>query len=373
MNSFLVTLLTASEMHLARFIKEKFEFEGIECFLTDENLSHEDGKIFGGLHIKVKASDTERAVKLLLSLHKQYDFNKVEITNTLADLKKLLVPVKLSDYSLNACSYAFSLAQKLYGEIKLLHTYEDSTMQGVGKQTTSWMKHAEIASKEAFYNAQDQMLELRSRIKNEISDETLDKVKSHFALMKGTLLRLVLNLTSRYKPDLIVLGSKGDNDKESDSLCETISEVIKETKYPVLVVPKTAQYPQSDKLKIMYASNFNEADSTSLNKMLEILKPFDKEIHCIHFDTEKNNEKKKQMELLKQQQITLHKDENLNFSVVEVNDILTGFNEFAKNHDIDIISFSSPKRSLIYRLFNPNNLKNVVNSSKIPLLIFPVA
>ena len=42
------------------------------------------------------------------------------------------------------------------------------------------------------------------------------------------------------------------------------------------------------------------------------------------------------------------------------------------NEYIDIVSFSSPKRNLIYKVFNSNRLKKMVSASKIPMLIFPV-
>jgi hypothetical protein len=116
----------------------------------------------------------------------------------------------------------------------------------------------------------------------------------------------------------------------------------------VLTIPKSATYQDIKKINIMYATNFNEADNSSLDKLLKIMAPFDKEIHCVHIDIYDDPYKQSKVDKLNQ----LFKK------------------EYSK-HKIEC-KFSKPKRSLFYKLFYPSNFEKLVSTEKIPMLIFPV-
>ena len=63
MENILVTIVTFKKLHVGCFVKEKFEFEGIKCFLTDEGIKIADSNIPQGIKLKVRANDTEKAIR----------------------------------------------------------------------------------------------------------------------------------------------------------------------------------------------------------------------------------------------------------------------------------------------------------------------
>ena len=69
----LISIYTCSNQHTASFLKEKFEFDEVECFLTDKDFTHDTSSIEEGLKLKVRERDTEKAIQVLLKIHKQYD------------------------------------------------------------------------------------------------------------------------------------------------------------------------------------------------------------------------------------------------------------------------------------------------------------
>ena len=122
----------------------------------------------------------------------------------------------------------------------------------------------------------------------------------------------------------------------------------------------------------MYATNFNDSDNTSLNTLLKILCTFETKIHCIHIEAESDSFSKEKMNELNEMLENNYSDKNIQCDLFEHKDLLRGFEDFIKAKEINILSFSSPKRNIIYKIFNTNKLKKMVSASKIPMLIFRV-
>jgi K+-sensing histidine kinase KdpD len=209
LENLLVTIVTFKKLHVGCFVKEKFEFEGIECFLTDEGFKTTNSNIPQGIKLKVRANETEKAIRVILQIHKEYDLDKIEQDSSVKDMKKILVPIDFSEYSINVCKFAVGIAEKTNAEINFLYVYNEPYKQ----------------------NKVDKLNQL---------------------------------LTKEYGEHKIVC-------------------------------------------KVFKSSN-----------------------------------------------------------------IIKGFDEFIEKNNIDIISFSKPKRSLFYKLFHPSNLEKLVSTEKIPMLIFPV-
>ena len=105
---------------------------------------------------------------------------------------------------------------------------------------------------------------------------------------------------------------------------------------------------------------------------MEILEPFEKKIHCIHIDAENDPLKKDKMKELNEMVKKNYSEANIQCDLFDSKDLLNGFETFINDKNIHIVSFSSPKRKLMYKIFNSNKLKKMVSVSKIPLLIFRV-
>ena len=372
MENLLVTIITFKELHIGCFVKEKFEFEGIECFLTDEGFKTTDSNIPQGIKMKVRANETEKAIKMLLKIHREYDLDKIEQDSSVKDKKKILVPVDFSEYSINACKFAVGIAEKINSEINFLYVYNDPSETGHERHTTSWEKHAKYVSEEAFSKAQNSLLNFSNNLKKHIPVENLVKAKIHYTLLKGSPEKVIVNISEKYKPDVIIMGPKGKDEKKSAFIGSITTKVIDKTRFPVLTIPKSATYQDIKKINILYATNFNEADNSSLDKLLKIMAPFDKEIHCIHIDNKNNQYKQNKVDKLNQLLTKEYSENKIVCKVFESSNIIKGFDEFTENNNIDIISFSKPKRSLFYKLFHSSNFEKLVSAEKTPMLIFPV-
>lgn len=372
MENQLVTLLRITSPQLGSFVKDKLESNGIEVFFTNEGLSIGSEYDPNEVLLKVKAKQSEKAVKTLLQIHKDYDLDKVNKDKTFANLKKILVPIKLSPACIELCKYAMQVAIKTNAEIKLLYIYEDPTFNEPDRHTASWEKYVKLELIEAFNKAQLKLVNFSKEIKKQVPQEILDKAKFHYRMLKGTPQNVITDSCKRYNPDIVLMGTCKSRKDSGEFICKTLNKVLEHSHNPVLAVPVSARFKGKDKIKVMYATNFYDSDNTSLNNLLEILQPFDKEIHCVHIDLhddplhqEKVNELNK---ILKKE----YTEYDIECKLFESNSIVKGFDDFVEKNDIDIISVSKVKHSTIYKLFHTDLLEKLMSTEKVPILIFPV-
>ncbi len=371
MKNILVNVMRFTKLYPTRFVKEKLETEGIECVLTDEGFRSEPGELPYGWNLQVRAKDVEKTVKIILKIQSELGLENIEELNTLKDLKKILVPVDLSNYSMEAVKYAFGLATKIQAEIKFLYVLPEPHLPGTVKYTTSWQAHEKIERDELFKNAQKMLLEFSEEIKHHIPEEQRKATRFHFAIHTGSLGNVVVSLSYRYKPDFVLMHHK-DKPEEKTYLSKVVEYITKYSEYPVMILPKSASYSNIDKLTVMYATNFHDNDHTSLNTLLEILKPFDTRIHCIHIETEYPLDSNEKLEELNKFLKDEYKDQNITADLIESSNVSLGIEEFINQKHIGLIAMSTQKHNFIYRIFHADVVKEMIKASKVPMLVFPV-
>ncbi len=372
MENQLVTILRITTPHLGSFVKDKFESHGIECFFTNEGLTLGSKYNPDEVLLKVPVDQSEKAIKTLLQIHKDYDLDKVQEDITFSDLKKILVPVKLIDNSINTCKYAMLLAKKTNAEVKLLYVYPDPNFNEPEKHTASWEKHVKLELREAHRNAQLKLVEFSSELKKQIPKTLFDSVKLHYRMLKGTPQNVIADACERYIPDIILMGTRKNIKGSGGFLEKTIVKVIDQTNYPVLAVPDLATFKGKEKINVMYATNFYEADNSSLNKLLNILQPFEKVIHCVHINLQDNPHHKEKADELNKFLAKEYSEHDIQCELFESENMINGFNDFVETNNIDIISFSKRKRSAFYKMFHPSLLDKLVSrGGEVPVLIFP--
>ncbi len=370
MNDQLVTILRVAKPQLGSFVKDRFEAEGIECFFTNEGLTLGSDYNPDEVLLKVKVKQSEFAIKTLLQLHKEYDLDKILVDQKIGKLKKIMVPLNLGDNYMDTCMYAFNLALKVNAELKFLYVYPDPVID-YSKHTTSWEKHVNIELKEAQQKAQERLVEFSAEIRNKIPKELQESVKFHYRMLKGNPVKVIICAAQRYKPDLIVM--KINKSVGTQKVLErTIAKVIEHSNFPVMALSEMVSFKGKEKINVMYATDFYDKDNSSLNKLLSILDPYDKKIHCVHIDLHDDPLHNKKVSELNAMLDKEYSEHNIHCELFESDNITQGFHDFVEKNDIDLISFSKMKRSSFYKIFHTSLLEKLVSIEKVPFLIFPV-
>lgn len=371
MENQLITLLRVKNPHLGSFVKNKLEQNGFEVFFTSEDTSL--GEVYNPNEVllKVKANQSEKAIATLLKLHKEYDLNEIKDDVELQENKKILVPVKLSNSCIKLCEYAMRLAQKHQAEIKVVYVYPDPTFDVPEKHTSSWEKIVRMKLKEAHSKAQRELVEFSQQVKKQIPKELFDDVKLHYRMLKGTPVNVISAACKRYKPDLVIMGTKMKRDDDGEFMGKILVKVIENVQFPILAVPEQAGFTGKDKINVLYTTDFFESDNASLNTLLDLLKPYEKKIDCVHIEFEDSLKHKAKADQLNTLLKKDYADHNIECTLFQSNTVADGINEFVKVNDTDLVSFSRIRHSAFYRLFHQDLVEILISTIKVPILVLP--
>ncbi len=363
----LVTIAT-DHYTSAEVLKAHLEAAGIECYLKNVHLIQGDPA--EGVKIQIKASDVEKALRLM----NEWKMAQQETDQkNPKDIRRILVPVDFSDYSKNACLYALNLAQKLKADIKILHVYYAPIVDLVPiTDAYSIQVDMDINLREMESNARKGLLSFVDTIRKVAADNKMSHVKVGYSLREGITEDEIARMAKDYKPGIIVLGTKGKGEKQSDIIGSVVYRVLDRTRVPVLAIPEHSAYDASKEVKnIAYATEFDDSDFIAIRRLLSIVSQFHVKVHCIHLS--KNASKtwdEMKMDNVKDYFRKVHKGIEVQCHLLEGEDELKEVESFVEKHKIDLFSMVNRKRSLLARLFNPGITRKLIYQSTIPLLIF---
>ena len=297
----LVTLATYEQSKTAYFLKEKFEGENIDCFFAI--ISTNEGE-WEEVSVQVKEYDVARAIRVMMRIKEEYgmDIEQIEPSSL---LRRILVPTDFSKGSEYACHYAIHLAQKINAEIKLLHVYPDPISDLRIKESATYLDYLKSTLKETENKAKTNMVDFIHKMKAWMESQKIKDVKIHSSMVMGKIIGQIKGISKKYKPDVIVLGTIGKM-KDSKSIFSGLANAISSgLEIPVYAIPGACSPADFEKINILYATDFNEKDHISLERLLKIMEPFDKQIACVHIDTAHNPAKNDRMDELNLQFSTL--------------------------------------------------------------------
>ncbi len=367
MNDRMITLAT-DHYTSAEVLKARLEDAGIEVFLKHINLLQ--GAVSKGVKIQIRESDVERALRLVAEWKRERD--ETERKNV-KSIRRILVPVDFSEYSKNACFYALNLAKKYKAEVKILHVYYAPIVDLVPiTDAYSIQIDMDINLRELEGAAKRQLHSFVGDIRSIAKQRGFEDVKVGYALREG-IAEDEINLVAKdYKPGIIIIGSKGKGEKQSDIIGSVVQKLIGKTLVPVLVIPESSKFGSDTQVKnIVYATDFDDSDYLAIRRLISIVSAFDAQIYCIHVsrDLHKTWDKVK-MEALRDYFKTVHKGINVYCHLLEGEDLMKEMEAFTASHKIDLIALTNRKRGIIARIFNPGLTRKLIYQSQTPLLIF---
>jgi nucleotide-binding universal stress UspA family protein len=355
----------------AEILRTRLESEGVECYLKNINLIY--SSISGGVKVQVSSRDLEKALRIVEKVSENWrDEYHDEQNETNQGVQRILVPIDFSDYSVNACRYAIGLAEKLNAEIKLMHVYYNPVVNSMPLTDTYYYQvNMDEIIREIEIRAKTSMEKFYSDLKEKIEKDGISEIKIDYALVRGIASEEIIAESEVYKPEVIIIGTRGQGERENDLIGSVTAKIIDETKVPVLVIPEDSIYQGIAKINIMYTTDFDESDYLAIKKLVNIMSPFDFRLHCVHIGTADSNVwDRVKMDGLKEKLQKNYGDYEIHCHIIEDKDFLTGMQEFIREKYIDIISMVTHKRGLISKLLNPSLARKVLFHTNIPFLVF---
>ena len=166
------------------------------------------------------------------------------------------------------------------------------------------------------------------------------------------------------------MGTRGKNRKEADLIGSVTGEVIDVNKAPVLAIPEHIPFNDLNEVKhVAFATSFQQRDLIAFDRFMEVMKPYNVQIHLFNISTSKNEWNEIRLtgidEYLKKQ----YPEASISHTVLADGDLLLAVEKFIRDEQIDLIAISSYRRNVFARIFNPSIARRMLFHTDTPLLV----
>ena len=212
---------------------------------------------------------------------------------------------------------------------------------------------------------------LSHKINKQITDNQLPNIKFKTEILEGVPEEVIITYCDEQKPVLVIMGTRGKNQKEEDLIGSVTAEVIEHASVPVLAIPESSETQAIKDIKnVLFATNFDDRTLLSFERMMSLLKGFKFNLFLAHFETKRDDWNSIKLAGIKDFFATNYPQITTNYSVISGDDVLQAFDEFILEKNINLIVLNTHKRNLFARLFNPSMARKMVFHAHTPILVF---
>lgn len=351
----------------AQILKTILETEGIEVYI--HNVNQIQPVISAGVRVRIKESDLPHALRIIEDINWNEEPNKKEVVRS---VKKVLIPVDFSDYSIKACEIGLTYAHQMKAEVMLMHAYFSPyfpSAMPIG-DTLAYQINEEESVHVILKRVQNDMDNLCNLIGRKMKSGELPQVKYDYILREGLPEEEIIAYSKEYNPSLIIMGTRGKSQKEMDLIGSVTGEVIEINKIPVLVIPENIRFHDLKDVKnVAFATSFNQRDLIIFDKFMDLIKGFDFHIHLFNVSTSKDEWNEIQLTGISEYFKKQYPEAQITHTVLADGDLLLAIEKFVREKHIDFIALSTQRRNILARMFNPSIARKMLFHTDTPLLV----
>ena len=281
-------------------------------------------------------------------------------------MKKILVPTDFSDHARNAGYYAVNLARQMNASLALYHAYNV-------KISCKPPVYSYQFPLESMVNEESVWLEKQNQEKLRFFKETILRGRREpncsIVQQRAFVNDGISSYAEELEADLIVMGTRSNNQRSDMLIATTTWGVIKKSKVPVLAVPDGYTYNKIE--NICFATNLSESDASLIKSLARIARIFDAQLTVVHVaDRSGDGDEQKIFDHFSRF-IARHADyDKLDFKLLVHSDVSEAISNYLKNNKTDIIALTHEKRNIVEQLFHRSYTRKLALHSEIPILAF---
>lgn len=274
-------------------------------------------------------------------------------------MKKVFVPVDFSGPSKNALEYAMALAEVTESNIVLFNAVHVPT-SSAGMFVSAMDKIKDEALEQLDKWAED--------CRNQLKSNNLENIEISTTTCEGLAVDKIVQYAKEEGADLIIMGTQGSSGVEEVFLGSNTSNVIGKAPCPVLAIPEGVQFKGLD--KIVYASEWINADDIILKQLAAFAQAFEAQIDVLHVVTEDEKYDPVIVDRIKSDFLESIDYPNIAFSIQRAISIMDGLDRYLQNSQADMVAMLTQKRTFLDRIFHRSLTKKLAMHTHTPLLAF---
>ena len=269
----------------------------------------------------------------------------------------ILVPTDFSQLSKSALKYAIKIANRLGGNITVLHVMTMTRALRISMvEKIRSLDHDLIESAEA---------ELETMIKT-MSEQYKVKTPIKFEVVRGSYFpSTLLREARRLHSGLIVMGTRGASGLTKAVMGSNTNSVIEVSHVPVLAVPEKADFKGFR--NVVYASDLRNLEE-ELGILIRYIEKFGSTIHLIHIVPPGD-----EVDVIEGKINSILREfpyKNIVTLVLVDNDVDSALDQYVEVSRADVLAMFTHEISFFEKVFDKSMTRRMAFHSRIPLLAF---
>jgi nucleotide-binding universal stress UspA family protein len=349
----------------AGILKSFLESEGIGVYL--HNISPLYPVVSAGVRVRIKESDLPKALRLIEGSEFDKDINPAIGK---PHEKRILIPVDFSGYSIHACEIGFDYAKNTGMPIDILHAFfsplpEETPFLGEAFIYQDKNEGTTLLAKKA----REDLDKFELLIKGKIERKEWPDAPFRCIFKTGLPEEEIVNYSNEIHPELIIMGTRGKTQKETDLIGSVTAEVIETVKTPLLTIPEKTPFRRlSEVKKIAFGTNFGQKDLIAFDNLFKLLSPYQIEYFIFHLTDRPNVWNEIKLAGIKDYFSRQYPGIPIQYRIIDAkNYFVLPFGRFVKKETIDIISLTTYRTTLFSRLFGSGIARKMLFHADTPL------
>lgn len=274
-------------------------------------------------------------------------------------MKRILVPVDFSEYSIEALKIAAQIARKNNFKIILLHLLE------LPHQSSDAFGNVNSIPEIVFFkNKAIEKLEVLMDSPFLQGIEVLESIEFK-KVDEG-----VVDASIKNDVDLIVMGSHGTSGFNELLVGSNTEKIVRYSEIPVLVIKKGVKEFKAS--NFVFASDFLKETRKPFRKMLEFAKLFDSKLFLVTICTPSSFKTTSATEKNMNDFIAHFDIENYSTHIYNDTNIENGIINFAKSVNADLIGMCTHGRTGLAHFYNGSISEDLINHAIKPVITFKI-
>ncbi len=362
------SLLTVLSANVASIVSARLQDAGIPTVLNNADYSDADLVM-----ISVDDEQIPAAVKVLENLFQDTVKQKLE---SMGMMPRIIIPVDFSDSSFNAVATSLKIADAASFSPLLVHSYQPYQYSNSIEKSFDFAARGQqdsFSSQDLRSMAQHKFKNMLASLNDEILAGALPDVKISTNIAEGVAESVILELSRRHNPRLIVMTTRRNSTREMDVNGSITAEVIDSCRHTVLTLPEgTMSVEPSEVINILLVTSMSKSDLDMFDTIRSVFKSPQLNITITTIPEADNSVSDTDLHEVADY-LWLHNPKfsfsHHTFSKYNFN---AEFREFVRNNNIHLIAVPNKRKNALSRLFNPGLAHKMLFLHDIPMLAIPV-
>ncbi|WP_310559520.1 universal stress protein [Flavobacterium sp.] len=274
-------------------------------------------------------------------------------------MKRILVPVDFSEFSVEALKVAAQIARKNNYEIVVLHLLELPHHGGDG------FGHGNTIPEIIFFK--NKAIE---RLEELLDAEFLDGIEVFESIEFKKVDQGVIDVSIKNDIDLIVMGSHGTSGFNEMIVGSNTEKIVRSSKIPVLVIKKGMK--EFEPTNFVFASDFSNESQKPFRKMLEYAKIFNSKLFLVTICTPASFKATATTEKNMADFVANFDLDNYSTHIYNDSNIEKGIINFSNSVQADLIGICTHGRTGLAHFYSGSIGEDLVNHAMKPVITFKI-